>query len=590
MSSRRPALRPAVRRLLCAAALLALAWPLQARELVDVRLIAFNDLHGHLEPGENSIPVPAPHDPAQLVSLRTGGVAHLAGAVRRLRAEQPVSMLVSSGDLVGASPLASALFRDEPTIEVMNALGLDLNAAGNHEFDHGVAELRRLIAGGCATEPRGVAASCASAARLYEGARFPFIAANIEDGASGAPLLPPFVVREVGGVRVGFIGVATRSTPGIVMPAGIRGWRFTAEAPALNRYARQLRAEGVNAIVAVVHEGGDADGGFDDCVNPRGPIFDIVRALDPAIDVVLSAHTHRAYNCRIDGRVVIQGTSFGRLLSVIDLRIDRAAGTVAREHTRARNVPVANGLGADAALDEAWPPHPADKEIAAIVEHYRNRVAPLADRPVGRIASTFERLPAELGDSPAGRLIADAQLEATRANGAQIAFTNTGGIRSNLRPRTPDGAVTYGDVFTMQPFGNTLATSTFSGAQLKALLESQWRGTPARPHFLQPSSTLTYTWRDDAPAGARVVEESIMIDGRPWQRDASYRITVNSYLAAGGDRFRLFVDGREAVGGPLDVDALAEYLQRRSAQRPLAVDPQPRITRREAQGAAAPVR
>jgi len=580
MSSLLSLLRPARRPLLAAAAALALAWPAHAREFVDVRLIAFNDLHGHLEAGDNSIPVPDPHDPAQRVALRVGGVAHLASAVRRLRAEQPASVLISSGDLVGASPLVSALFRDEPTIEVMNALGLDLNAAGNHEFDHGVAELRRLIAGGCATEPRGVAASCAGAAKTYGGARFPNIAANIEDAATGAPLLPPFVVRRIGGVRVGFIGAVTRSTPGIVMPAGIRGWRFTAEAPALNRAARQLRAEGVNAIVAVVHEGGDVDGGFDDCENPRGPIFDIVGALDTAIDVVLSAHTHRAYNCRIDGRVVIQGASFGRLLSVVDLRIDRATGFVAREQTQARNVPVANGLAADAALNAAWPPYPADPEVAAVVEHYRTRVAPLADRPVGRLAAAFERLSPDLGDSPAGRLIADAQLAATRGSGAQIAFTNTGGIRSNLRPRAADGVVTYGDVFTMQPFGNTLVTMTLTGVQLKALLESQWRGTAPRPHFLQPSSTLVYAWRDDAPAGARVVEDSIVVAGKPWRRDATYRVTVNSYLAAGGDRFHVFLDGAERSGGPLDVDALAQYLTQRSAQAPLAVDPQARIARR----------
>jgi len=571
---------PVRRWLLFAATALVLALPVQARELVAVRLIAFNDLHGHLEPGDNSIPVADPRDAAQSIALRTGGVAHLATAVRKLRAEQSASVLISTGDLIGASPLVSALFRDEPTIEVANALGLELNAVGNHEFDHGVAELRRLIAGGCATEPRGAASTCAGATRTYDGARFPFIGANIEDSATGAPLLQPFVVRQIGGVRIGFIGAVTRSTPTVVMPAGIRGWRFSAEAPALNRYARQLRAEGVNAIVAVVHEGGDADGGFDGCDNPRGVIFDIVRALDPAIDVVLSAHTHQAYNCRIDGRVVIQGASFGRLLSVVDLQIDRASGTVAREQTRARNVPVANGLGPDAALNAAWPPYPADAQVASIVDYYRGRVAPLADRPVGRIAGVFERLPPEQGDSAAGRLIADAHLAATRGNGAQIAFTNTGGIRANLRPRAPGGTVTYGDVFTMQPFGNTLVTMTLTGAQLKALLESQWRRNAARPRFLQPSSTLSYAWRDDAPVGARVIEESISVDGQPWRREATYRVTVNSYLAAGGDRYDLFLDGTERSGGPLDVDALAQYLSEQSAKAPLAVDTQQRIVRR----------
>ena len=576
----RPARRPALGQWLFAALLLAAWLPLHARDHVAVRLIAFNDFHGHLEAVDNAIAVPDPRDRSQQSLLRTGGIAYLASAVRQLRSEQPASLLLSTGDLIGASPLVSALFRDEPTIEVMNALGLDLNAVGNHEFDHGVVELRRQIAGGCASEPRGAAATCAGVGNTYDGARFPFIAANVEEAATGAPLLAPFVVRNVGGVRLGFIGAVTRSTPAIVMPDGIRGWRFLPEAAAINRYARQLREQGVNAIVAVVHEGGDADGGFDSCDNPRGAIFDIVRALDPAIDVVLSAHTHRGYNCRIGDRVVIQGASFGRLLSVIDLQIDPATGTVDRQRTRARNLPVANGLGADPTLDKAWPPYPADREIATIVSHYRTRVAPVADRPAGRIAEAFERWPAEQGDSPAGRLIADAHLSATRGSGAEVAFTNAGGIRSNLRPRAGDGAVTYGDVFTMQPFGNTLVTMTLNGAQFKALLESQWRGQPARPNFLQPSSSLTYVWREDAPAGARVVEESIRIDGRPWQRDDRYRVTVNSYLAAGGDRFHIFSEGIDRNGGPLDVDALAQYLMKASDKSPLAVDARPRIVRR----------
>jgi 5'-nucleotidase len=251
---------------------------------------------------------------------------------------------------------------------------------------------------------------------------------------------------------------------------------------------------------------------------------------------------------------------------------------------------VANGLDDDAFLRNAYPPFAPDPKIAAIVEHYRGRVAPLADRPVGRVVTPFERLPPDQGDSPAGRLIADAHLAATRGNGAQVAFTNTGGIRANLLPRRPDGVVTFGDIFTMQPFGNTLVTMTLSGAQLKSLLESQWRGTPARPHFLQPSATLAYAWRDDAPAGERVVAESIRIDGKPWERDAPYRVTVNSYLAAGGDRFRILVDGTDRSGGPLDVDALAQYLAQQSAKSPLAIDPRPRIVRHAADSAPTPVR
>jgi 5'-nucleotidase len=288
--------------------------------------------------------------------------------------------------------------------------------------------------------------------------------------------------------------------------------------------------------------------------------------------------------------VVIQGASFGRLLSVVDLQFDRERGTLLRERTGARNVPVANGLDDDRSLREAYPPAPADPRLAAIVEHYRARAAPLADRPVGRVAGPVDRLPAELGDSPAGRLIADAHLAATRVNGAQIAFTNAGGIRSSLRPRGPEGTVTYGDLFTMQPFGNALVTMTLTGEQLKVLLESQRRGAAARPHFLQPSSSLAYEWRDDAAPGSRVVEQSLRIDGAAWRREATYRVTVNSYLAAGGDRFHVLLDGTDRAGGPLDVDALARYLSQQSAGGPLAVASAPRILRRSDRGDEASVR
>jgi len=309
--------------------------------LVPVRLIAFNDFHGHLEPGENSIGIPDPVDPARTRSVRVGGAAHLATLIARLRAEQPRHVVVSSGDLVGASPLVSGLFHDEPTIEVMNAIGIDFNAVGNHEFDHGVDELKRLAQGGCRAASSEHLASCKRA--QHAGARFPFLAANVLDRATDQPIFAPTFVKTFDGVRIGFIGVVTRSTPGIVVPSGVAGVRFLAEARVLNQQARALQDQGVQAIVAVVHEGGDADGGINDCANPRGAVFDIERDLDPAIDVVLSAHTHRGYSCVINGRAVVQGASFGRLVSVVDIAVDRSTGDVVRSQTRARNVPVVNG-------------------------------------------------------------------------------------------------------------------------------------------------------------------------------------------------------------------------------------------------------
>jgi len=551
------------------------AWA-QPTEPARIRLIAFNDFHGHLLPGDLTIAAPHPSIAGRTLAVRSGGAAFLATRIAELRREQPASVVISSGDLVGASPLVSALFRDEPTIEAMNQIGLDLHVVGNHEFDQGVTELRRLAAGGCATTPRGDLATCAHPTGRYEGANFPFLAANVVD-REGRTLFAPYVVRAVEGVRIGFIGAVTRTTPGIVMPRGIAGWRFRAEAGALNRYAGELRAQGVQAIVAVVHEGGETDGGINDCVNPRGEIFDIVRKLDRAIDVVLSAHTHRAYNCTIDGRIVIQGASFGRLLSVVDLEIDRASGEVVR--STSRNLPVPNDRNDDPDVVAAFPPLQPSPQVAALVAHYAERAAPLAQRPIGRIAGSFTRRDADGADHAAGRLIADAHLAATRIHGAQIAFTNPGGIRTDLVPREPDGTVTYGDLFAMQPFGNTLVTMTLTGAQIETILEAQWRRDGERVLFLQPSEGFTYAWRADGERGARIVKGSLKLDGRPIRPDDRFRVTVNSFLAAGGDGFRVFREGRDRVGGPLDIDALADFVRSRSADAPLAPAPQLRIHR-----------
>ena len=369
---------------------------------------------------------------------------------------------------------------------------------------------------------------------------------------------------------------------GIVVPSGVADVRFGTEVRALNQYAKELQAQGVQAIVAVVHEGGDVDGGYDGCRNPRGAIFDIVRELDPAIDIVFSAHTHRGYNCVIDGRVVIQGASYGKLVSVVDIEIDRASGEIVRPRTRARNVTVPNGADGDPRLRAAHPPLTPDPKVEAIIEHYRALAAPLAQQPVGRIASNFDRRAAAGGDSALGRLIADAQLAATRVHGAQVAFTNPGGLRSDLRASNGVASCLCRGIES-QPFGNTLVTLTLTGAQLKQLLEQQWstpRGAgPARARMLQPSRGFSYTWNTKGSHGNRIVEESMLLDGRAIGPEQSYRVTVNNFLADGGDGFRVLRDGTDRVGGPVDVDALTDYL-RASTTRPLAPDRLPRIARR----------
>ena len=552
-------------------------------QTVAVRIIAINDFHGHLEHANNTIRVPDPGDPSSTVALHSGGAPFLAARIAELRAEQPQHVVVSAGDLVGASPLISGLFHDEPTVEVMNAIGLDVHALGNHEFDYGVQHLLRLAKGGCATQPHPGRQSCAGA-EPFAGARFVFVAANALYRDTDQPVVAATWIKTIDGVRIGFIGAVTRATPGIVVPSGIAGVRFASEAQAINSHAGKLRMQGVQTIVAVVHEGGEADGGFDSCRDPRGPIFDIIRELDPAIDVVLSGHSHRGYNCIIEGRPVVQAASYGRLVSVVDLQIDRVTGDVVRERTRARNLPVPNGSDANSRLRATYPPLTPDSKVQAIVEHYRRIAAPVARRPVGRIVTEFDRRPTAGGDTALGRLIADAQLDVTRAQGARIAFTNPGGLRADLRATGGAGAVTYADAFASQPFGNTLVTVTLTGAQLKQLLEQQWSARGARgierARMLQPSRGFSYTWLANNLPGNRILADSMQLDGRAIAPEQSYRVTVNNFLADGGDGFRVLREATDRVGGPVDVDALTEYLRSVSALQPLAPDRAPRIFRR----------
>ncbi|MFO1328496.1 MAG: bifunctional metallophosphatase/5'-nucleotidase [Rubrivivax sp.] len=566
-------------RLALAAALLAgcAATP-PAGGPLQLRLIAFNDFHGNLESTGLVLPWPDPADRAKVARLAAGGAAPLAGLVRALRDGAPHSLVVSSGDLIGGTPLVSALFLHEPTIDVANRIGVDLAIPGNHEFDAGKDELLRVLGGGCRALPAdAVSQSCAFDGR-HEGARFPMFAANVSD-SGGRTLFPPSVVKVVDGVKVGFIGAVTKVTPGIVVPSGVAGLRFGDEADAINAEAERLDAQGVRALVAVVHEGGDTgtpgaplewnDAG---CPHPRGEIFDIVRRLSAKVDVVLSAHTHQGYRCVIDGRPVMQATALGRGVSVADLVIDRASGEIDRARSTHRNLPVLNERS-DPALRQAIlaaEPEPwasalraaaPDRAVAVAVARVAAAAAPRAERPWGRIGGAFDR--SGRTDSSAGRLIADAQWAATRApdkGGAMFALMNPGGVRADLRcAGAAPCAVTYGQAFTMQPFGNNLVVMTLSGAQLLQMLEDQQRPGRDRPLLLIPSSGLRYEWHARAPHGQRV--RGLTLDGRTVEPGARYRFTVNSFLADGGDGFTMLRQGSDRLGGELDIDALSAHLQ-----------------------------
>jgi 5'-nucleotidase len=517
---------------------------------VEVQLLALNDFHGNLEPPSGSS--------GRIAGVEAGGVEFLATQLRLLAEEaaRPDTITVAAGDLIGASPLLSAAFHDEPTAEALGLAGLDLASVGNHEFDDGSDELLRIQNGGCHPQD-----GCADPARPYGGATFQYLSANAFVTATGKPLLPPYAVREVQGVRIGFIGMTLEGTPDIVTQAGISGLGFGDEAETANGYAAELQEQGVQAIVVLLHEGGAQNGGDDvnGCANLAGPIVDIVPRFSKAIDVVVSGHTHQAYNCVLDGRVVTSASSFGRLVTDIDLRIDPANGDVV--DARARNIVVAHDVAPDAAQKE-------------LIGRYRTLLGPVAAEEVGETSAAITRAAGPSGETPLGNLIADAQLSATDdEQGAVAAFMNPGGVRADLGA----GPVTYEEAFTVQPFGNYLTTLDLTGAQLDCLLEQQF----VTERMLQPSAGVRYTVRQagtpgtasDPCAGTKV--DGIVVGGAPVDPAAAYRITVNSFLAGGGDGFSVLTEGvDDVVGGP-DLDAFVAYL---GANRPTAPPATDRIT------------
>jgi 5'-nucleotidase len=519
--------------------------PAPEARLVDLNVLAINDFHGNLLPPAGSS--------GRIGTTEAGGVEYLATHVEQLRSRVKHSILVSAGDLVGASPLLSALFHDEPTIEAMNALGLDLNAVGNHEFDDGYAELKRLAEGGC--HPTD---GC-TGSNPYLGADFPFLAANVVEEATGRTIFAPYHVENVEGVRVAFIGMTLEGTPDIVTPTGIRGLRFLDEADTVNALVPELQRKNIEAIVVVVHEGGFPTGGYNECPGISGPIVDINARISPAVDAIITGHTHTAYNCNLEGRLVTSAASFGRLVTDIRLTLDRATKDVVR--VSANNVIVTRDV-------------PRAPALTDLIARYDAIAAPLANRVIGQITANVTRAANAAGESALGNLIADAQLAATapaELGGAVIAFMNPGGIRTDLAyPSSPvgegDGNVTYGESFAVQPFGNNLVTISLTGAQIDALLEQQFNNPlPGQNRILQVSSGFTYTWSSSAPLGSKV--SGIMLHGTPVDPSASYRVTVNSFLADGGDGFSVLRQGTNRVGGVVDTVALEAYF---AANSPIA--------------------
>lgn len=611
---------------------------------VNVKIVAFNDYHGNLESpgtfGVNTL-VPAAERPD------VGGAEYLAAYVAGLRYLNRNTVVVGAGDFIGATPLVSALFFDEPAVETLNKIGVDFIGVGNHEFDKGKDELRRLQQGGCKLtadgqpDPNSCKGFGSSVPGMFDGAKYKWLSANVVDVASSRPLLAPYGIKNFEGAKVAFIGMTLKGTPGIVTPTGVAGLRFEDEAATVNALVPHLRRQGVDAIVVLVHQGAfqtvqagavnppitsDINGCTGDLRNADGSdseIRKIVAQLDDAVDLVISGHTHAAYNCSAN-TVDVRGTSlativrtarptglpnrmgrpvpvtsasaFGRVVTEINLtlvreprrfgpRSFRVAGVSPNNLLVARNNKTNPADPVIAAVDAYIAQNP---EVRNVVAAYKTAVSPLANAVIAAIAAPMTNVANAAGEMEAGALIADAQLQATQPatlGGAQIAFMNPGGVRSPGFVAPSGGsypyALTYGNAFTVQPFGNSLVTMTLTQQQIKDLLEQQFAGCQGQTanRIMQVSASLAYTWNNAGTCGTRITQlsftpvdlasglpvaagptENLVIGGVVQNATKTYRVTVNNFMATGGDNYTVLMGGTSQLGGAQDIDALVAYL------------------------------
>jgi 5'-nucleotidase len=550
---------------------------------VDVQLLSFNDLHGNLEPpaGSAGNVSEIQHD-GTVKSIPAGGVEYLATSLRTARQGNPYSVTAAAGDLVGASPLLSGLFHDEPTVEALNKLDLDVAGVGNHEFDEGAVELARLQNGGC--HPTD---GCFEEGKEFEGADFPYLAANVTKESTGKPILKPYTVWEKNGVKIGFIGVTLEGTPDIVSANGIKGLAFHDEIETVNKYARELDRKGVKSIVALIHEGGSpASTSYNyDCDSPgagdgvSGPIVDIAKGITPKVDALVTGHTHQAYVCTIPDpsgkpRMVTSASSYGKLYTDTTLTYDRLTGDIVRTSVKSANHIVSR--------DQA-----KAQDMTDLITRWNKLAAPIASRPQGFISADINGRGATAPEKPLGDLIADAQLAGLAPadkGGAQLALMNPGGIRSDLVYKASgsegDGVVTYGEAFTVQPFTNMMNVVDLTGAQLITALQQQVSGpNEASPKILQVSQGFTYTLDLTKTGADRIVVDSVKLNGEAIVPSKTYRVAMNEFLAGGGDGFSVLKEHTNKLVGASDLDVFNAYLAANSsASAPIAPPKADRIT------------
>ncbi|WP_459499598.1 bifunctional metallophosphatase/5'-nucleotidase [Bacillus sp. C1] len=476
---------------------------------IDVQMLGINDFHGQLDTVK------------KINNKEAGGAEYLAAYLRDREKQNPNTLMVHAGDIVGASPPVSALLQDEPTIEFLNDLGFDAGTIGNHEFDEGINEMNRLIYGGDHEKTGN-----------FKGANFPYVAANFYNKSTGRLFLPPFTVKMVQGVPVGFIGVVTTDTPNVVMPTMLQNVQITDEVEAINKATQQLKRLGVKSIVVLAHVGGTTD----DTGVTNGDLVRLANETDSEVDVIFGGHSHTFVNGTVNDKLIVQANSYGMAFADVDMKIDRKTKDIVSKKAEVVTT-----------YHEGIQP---DQQVKKKMEQYQEKIAPLVNQVVGKSTAPIDRKQNAAGESTLGNLVADAQRATMNT---QIALMNPGGIRNDLDA----GDITWGELYGIQPFGNQLIKVNLTGQDIRDILNQQWQKDKTR--MLQISG-IQYTWDANKLDGEKVTNIHLT-NGEELVASKTYSVVANAFLASGGDGFTSFTNGQNAETGPNDFEALVDYVK-----------------------------